>query len=438
MKSLVGLILWTAVVFLLCNTSHLHDMLRYHKSQKANDNVLDEKNITSDIVNCTDNMINVLLTKRSNPATLLYTESGHEHTIHPTFNDDNLAPLTRWAQSIIYQNQFVSDCSRHQIMVTDGYPSGFGSEIHVIGAMLGYAIQHNHILVMTPRTCKHFTDPSICTRGCYCLLKPITNCNLSDIPANPTTISINTFKVGSTTSTDNTSLTNSDDFQFTVKHTVPEIFTKALLQRIPNMTPDQIKYWWRAQSAAFIMRFNTETIKAMNRLRGDISKQYFTDNITESRFPLPPNTIAIHIRGGDKSTEMSLVPATIYIDLILKIIINMPLSFSSRTIFISADDDISLNSAREKAEQASLRVSYTNMYRRTGGHTLSAWLETGDNTERFYNHLLQLLISLEADSWIGTRASNWNQLIDQLRCVWVDKCSSMYTEIGDNYEGYHW
>ncbi len=44
-------------------------------------------------------------------------------------------------------------------------------------------------------------------------------------------------------------------------------------------------------------------------------------------------------------------------------------------------------------------------------------------------HLLQLLMSLEADAWAGTRGSNWNRLIDERRCVWVDKCPNAYVEV---------
>jgi hypothetical protein len=43
---------------------------------------------------------------------------------------------------------------------------------------------------------------------------------------------------------------------------------------------------------------------------------------------------------------------------------------------------------------------------------------------------LQMFIALEADAWVGTRGSNWNRLIDELRCVWVPKCQNVYVEVG--------
>jgi hypothetical protein len=45
---------------------------------------------------------------------------------------------------------------------------------------------------------------------------------------------------------------------------------------------------------------------------------------------------------------------------------------------------------------------------------------------------LQLFIALEADGWVGTRGSNWNRLLDELRCVWVPKCQNVYVEVGDD------
>ena len=47
-----------------------------------------------------------------------------------------------------------------------------------------------------------------------------------------------------------------------------------------------------------------------------------------------------------------------------------------------------------------------------------------------YTWVLQLLMALECDTFVGTRGSNWNRLIDELRCVWVGKCFSPYMEMG--------
>ena len=43
--------------------------------------------------------------------------------------------------------------------------------------------------------------------------------------------------------------------------------------------------------------------------------------------------------------------------------------------------------------------------------------------------LLQLWLAVECDAWIGQRASNWNRMIDELRCVLVDKCDKTFIEL---------
>ena len=51
-----------------------------------------------------------------------------------------------------------------------------------------------------------------------------------------------------------------------------------------------------------------------------------------------------------------------------------------------------------------------------------------------------MVMSMEADAWVGTRGSNWNRLLDELRCIWVDKCGLSYTEVGtpESWAGYNW
>jgi hypothetical protein len=376
-----------------------------------------------------------------NSAAQLYKPAGHNHKIASHLDDEKLAPLTRWAQEKIFENQFVNDCQTAEIMITDGYESGFGSEIHVIGAMLGYSMEHKHALVLGPSSCKAFTDPVACKQGCACLFRPITNCDyqstLQSNP-NPTKISLGSIQIGTTTHTQNQhQLLKSIESHFDVQNTVPTLFRNALVDKIPSISGDQIKYWWRAQSAAFLMRFNNATVEAVASLRHNSQIHYYT-NRTKAPFPLPASTIAIHIRGGDKWREMTLIHATNYISAAIENIRNMPLSFSPRVIFTSADDPEKLALAREQAERENLIFAFTHLPRQDGGHSLSTWLQEGSKADRFYGHLLQLLMSLEADSWIGTRASNWNRLIDELRCVWVDKCQKMYTEVGDSFDEYNW
>ena len=177
------------------------------------------------------------------------------------------------------------------------------------------------------------------------------------------------------------------------------------------------------------MRFNNATTEAVAKLRHTSSMHYFTGGSTLP-LPLPPGTIAAHIRGGDKGSEMKLVAPAHYAEAAADLIKLMPNSFASRVFFVSAGDEAAIDECRALAEKQRLPFAYTHLHRQVGGHKLGEWRRQSDIEAAFHGHLLQLLMSLEADAWIGTRGSNWNRLIDELRCVWVDKCSKSYVEVG--------
>ena len=369
----------------------------------------------------------------------LYTEAGHIRPMPFGMDDDKLAPLTKVTQTYIHSRQSVPNCSDVQIMISHGHGWGLGSEMHVIGAMLAFALENNHTLVLSPRACYAFTDSA----GCELLFQPISSCDYHTIikhHPNPTILSPGSLVIGSTTKLISAlRLTRRYPVGLgdAIVTAVPSGLKAILQSKIPNMSNDQIKFWWRAQSVAYIMRFNADTIRAMVRLRTDPLFHYHT-NCNSTPFPLPANTMAMHIRGGDKWKEMTLVPPLKYIATAVGLFENMPLSFSSRNIFVSSDYEAAIQEIQHDAEEMGLSVIYSRISRLPRGHELSVWTKQHNRLKMTHTYLLQLLMSLEADSWIGTRASNWNRLIDELRCVWVEKCHNQFTEVGDSYEGYNW
>jgi hypothetical protein len=344
-----------------------------------------------------------------NPAALLYTPEGHQHLVHPSLKDRGLAPLTRWTQAFIHRNQFVNDCSRRRFTVFHGWNSGFGSERHVVGTMLAYAIEHNTTLLLSPKACNFFASPSVCQMGCECVLAPISNCIYSQAHS------------------ENTHVLDNAGHQF--RHMLPSVLKAELLSHHPQMTEKQMIYWWRAQSSAFLARFNNKTIQAVAALRRK-----------EMPFPLPPGVINAHIRGGDKHFEMSLVSPSRFVDAAATLVEQMPFAFARHTLLVTADDQTAVNESLRLGKVRGLSVIHSKINDRPlGGHQQADFVQQGNRMTMFYEHLLQLTLALEADAWIGTRGSNWNRLIDELRCVWVDKCPHPYVEVGDEPLGsYGW
>jgi hypothetical protein len=348
------------------------------------------------------------LVQDMNPATLLYTPEGHLHKVHPSLNDRGLAPLTRWVQAFIHSHQFVQDCSARRFTVFHGFDSTFGSEMHVIGAVLGYAIEHNTTLLLGPNGCSFFASPDLCNTGCECVLAPISNCKYQEAPRHATRV------------------VNNAGHQF--NHVIPSAVKAELLAHRPRMTDRQVLYWWRAQSSAFVTRFNRRTIQEVSALRMKVHP-----------YRLPSGVINVHMRRGDKNNEMRLPPTRDFVEAANELAARMPNSLGERTLLVTSDDTLSGQEARRLGEAIGFNVILPMQGAVPGGHTGAAWMQLKDRQTPFYIHLLKLTLALEADAWIGTRGSNWNRLIDELRCVWVDKCLLPYVEVGDEPLGsYGW
>jgi hypothetical protein len=340
-----------------------------------------------------------------NPAEMLYKNIGHRHIVSPRLNDRGLAPLTRWAQATIYANQFVDDCSHRRFTGFHGWSGGFGAEMHVIGTALSYAIEHNTTLLLSPKSCSF----NRCPDGCECIIRPISNCKFDER---------------------NTRMRILDLAGHQVRHMVPSMFKAALLAHYPRMTEEQVLYWWRTQSSAFVSRFNDETIRTVARMRTELLGM---------PYPLPPGVINAHIRGGDKKVEMKLVAPGTYVDTAIEIAASIPGGFGRHSLLIVADDQKNIEDGVRLGRARGFEVIYANVSRMINGWHQKNLDDLTNRKARFHNDLLELVLALEADAWIGTRVSNWGRLIDELRCVWVDKCLQPFREVGEVKTGkYAW
>jgi len=347
-----------------------------------------------------------------NSAEYLYTTKGNSHIPLDVLRSERLAPLTKWVQAEIYRHQNPADCAGSNFLVTTGYDSGLGSELHVIGTHLAHAMETNRILVWGRLTCNKFANTNECNLGCPCLFKELSNCSKTDI--------------------DKWDTVGGSDYH----PIVPDVFRHAMLGELPSMTEEELRYWWRAQSVGYLMRFNNETVRDLREMRNLDGLQYISGG-GPVPFPLPPGTVNTHIRHGDKFTEMVLVPSENYMHAFTAMIHTMPNSFA-RVLFVSSDDEDAVQTCRGLTEALNMTYIYTKLQRMQGGHHMGGWggMRAGQERKLIIGHLLQLVMALEADAWIGTRGSNWNRLIDELRCVWVDKCHHSYVEVGSitNYE----
>jgi len=340
------------------------------------------------------------------------------------------SPLLNWTQTFIWnhQNPKVCPSSKSKYIVSRGHPWGLGSQMHVIGTHLACAIEKNLILVWGSSTCTRYVNSS-CSSGCACLFEPLSHCSMASENM------IDNYITGG-------------PHDSPCRFLVPSRIKRKLRELKPQMTDYQMTYWWRGQSIAYLMRFNSDLRHHIQALRQDKSLFYKTPgkntySSNNAFFTFPRGTINAHIRRGDKYKEMRLIDDEVYIEAFVKMISEMPLHFSSHTIFLSSDDEEAIQSSKKKLESMGYSVIYSKIPRWKNGN----YIEMMDTDEYIRKHrqdfamyhLLELQMSMEADGWIGTRASNWNRMIDELRCIWVSKCQMPFVEVGDIHgDDYGW
>ena len=136
------------------------------------------------------------------------------------------------------------------------------------------------------------------------------------------------------------------------------------------------------------------------------------------------------MRHGDKYTEMALQGTERYTNASVALTLAQPFTLK-RILYVSTENPAVPGEAEvHLANQAFSVVSYKIRRSNTGPLTQIVDLGAANAGQTTISHLQQMVMSMECDAWVGTRGSNWNRLLDELRCIWVDKCGLTYVEVG--------
>jgi hypothetical protein len=168
-------------------------------------------------------------------------------------------------------------------------------------------------------------------------------------------------------------------------------------------------YWWRAQSVAYIVRPNTRTLAEIAvRKRRVFAGQ-----------SIPPGTISVHVRHGDKWMESSMIKDEVYLARAQELMgmgeRGRADSNPRRRLFLSTEDPATV---KFFSGQPDWLVQYTKVPRKpeAAKNTLAYVAEIG-GYEEMLNSLVNLDLALECDAFVGTLSSNWCRLIDELRAT---------------------
>ena len=307
---------------------------------------------------------------------------------------DGYATLTAFAQKTLFYHQHT--CTGKQFVIADlNGQLGLSSLMHYYGIVLGHALEEGKIFAWGDTACADFFGGNC--RGFFM--------DEHGCPDNLTIAEIVTDK----------SVVNGIF--------VPTMFRTVLAELHPSMTGSQLEYWWMTQARSYLMRFNSRTQADINYMRADPEVHPVWKGV------IPPQTINIQMRRGDKYEEMHIPTVSEYIEKAAHLFNTMPLSYS-RWIFVTGDELRAVEDAVQLAQERNWGAVYSIFPRMGKGFVLGKIKESGWTRNSTLYNLMDLDMAKDCAAWIGTRASGWSRLFDELRCTKVPKCQNIYIETG--------
>lgn len=152
---------------------------------------------------------------------------------------------------------------------------------------------------------------------------------------------------------------------------------------------------------------------------------------------VPHPLITVHMRWGDKASEMQILPAKVYVQAIRALVRQFQLHAPS--VFLTTEDPAALHDLRgavsSHADTRSWRL-YTYDRAIFQQHRTAARAQAGAVKSMVrmselsggalgMHSLVSLLIALEADYFVLTSRSNWSRLLDELRRTRVEPSRRM-------------
>ncbi len=148
------------------------------------------------------------------------------------------------------QHRSPAECATAQYRSIPNWVGGFGSQIHVAGVLVAGAVAEGRIWFWDKEAGHRLAQPAHCgnVTNWECYFRAPTNCSPEIYATESNTVR--------TAPGDWPSLTF-----------VPPAMQQRVAEVAPHMCVNETKYWWRTQSAAYIMRLNARTVEAVAQLR---------------------------------------------------------------------------------------------------------------------------------------------------------------------------
>ena len=331
------------------------------------------------------------------------------------------------AQQQIWQHQHPEDCSGRSFLlyaIDGGDTHGIGSTLHYATWALAKAIELDRILLFVPTPDGPWTQGKYCEgfRSMHdCYFEPESTCLLADVMGNTSLSAVP--RLDESVLQHDQRLLQCDILHHVSDAPLVPVALRDLLQDSP-VPEDRITFWFRAQAVAFIVRPNTRTLEQIK-----IRKQ------RQSWTRVPSGTISVHVRHGDKGSEMPLVPDAEYLLKAEELL--MQDSRLQRTIFLSTEDPGSVQHFKQLLNWTILTL---HVPRPADKSSPLAFARQIGPDEEMLNSLVNLDLALDCSAWVGTIRSNWNRLIEELRSTVRCKADLVYIDAfsGWDVSAYEW
>jgi hypothetical protein len=181
---------------------------------------------------------------------------------------------------------------------------------------------------------------------------------------------------------------------------------------------------FRAASMEFLFsRLSSDIVKAAEDAAQEIFKEA----------GIPKDMMTVHIRWGDKSSEMRLVDISTYVSALKKYVDSEKIAHPS--VFVVTESSEARKKLREELEKQKLHWTLFEYSPPEAEHPVhdripvrAAFVSEGATGKA---SMISLLLAMEARYFVLTTGSNWSRLINELRTNIVDRRCGNCTKMTD-------
>jgi glycine cleavage system regulatory protein len=198
------------------------------------------------------------------------------------------------------------------------------------------------------------------------------------------------------------------------------------------MQPDKYHYWWRAMSAAYILRPNEPTLKMLQKYR--------TLDFDQEK----EKCVSVYVRRGDKHLEMQLIEDfTAFFDSAKLLWQNMMAQGAVEkgapgVMFLGSEDPEVIDAAKIWGTDNNFKILYTELFdRRSISTHLNSTMQKIEQEKKqdvhadleYFMMVLNLDYHARCSAFVCTMRSNFCRVIDELRATVGGKADKQLIEM---------